>query len=142
MKKTHDFLADLLLELGTAPEQTNTYLRKIILQERQKGFVKRSDLAQIICGWTEGEELYDLFVQLPTYKKSKASDESRAAEFDKFVQVVESALGNFLPWLLRACGSLDAFGADWAQSLEWSELATTLEKRVSLEDFDVAMEAT
>lgn len=134
------FLEAILATFYGVPEQTDQYLRKVFENRRQRGFVKVGDFADIIGGWTARKDLYEIFRSLATYQRSSANDDTRGREFDRFVQLVESALGNFLPWFLRACSQLAPFGAKWAKSVEWLELAETLEKRASLDDFGIAIE--
>ncbi|HXV79759.1 MAG TPA: DEAD/DEAH box helicase [Candidatus Binatia bacterium] len=139
-RDVHAFLARILSTFCTVPEQTDMYLRKVFLNKKQRGFVKAGDFVTIIAGWAAQKELYDIFVSLPTFERSSANDNTREKEFDKFVQLAESAVGNFLPWFLRACAQLSSFGSPWAKSFDWSGLAEMLEKRASLEDFGVAFE--
>jgi helicase len=139
-RDVHEFLARVLSTFCTVPEQTDMYLRKVFINKTQRGFVKLDDLATIIFGWTERKELYEIFRELPTFERSSANDETREREFDKFVQLAEAAIGNFLPWFLRACSQLSSFGAPWAKSFDWLGLSETLEKRASLEDFGTSFE--
>ena len=140
----------LLLELGASDEQGNYLLRKIARRARTQFYVKAEDLRFLAQGWLDGVPLTDLFVNLPKAKASRAavhpqkwvngeSDyEAIAAQYDKFVDLVEYSFGGFLPWVLRAFAALAPFASTKAGMRDWSGLATLFEnsRLADLESID------
>jgi helicase len=131
--------SEFLLNFGTIPEQQDSYLRKVIANSKQRGFVKSTDLEYVTHAWLARTGMYEAFSLLPTFAKSSANEDTRTKEFDKFIQLVEATWGSFLPWLFRACHQLAPFGAEAASQLDWREMARTLESRGSLEDIEIAL---
>lgn len=136
----YQLVVDTVLEFGGAAEQPDTYLHKIVGPKKHKGFATDADLFAITVGWLEQKSAYDIFQVLPRYKNSKAKDDYKQRQFDKFVQTLESVYGNFLPWIMRSASQLAPFGAVWARQIPWMDLASSLEARVSPETFEQSEE--
>jgi helicase len=132
----YELIVDTILEFATAPEQTDSYLQKVVTSRTHKGFATVQDLAGITTGWLEQRDSFTIFQSLPRYVNSKAKDDYKQRQFDKFVQTLESVYGNFLPWVMRAAGQLAPFGAEWSREIRWMELAENLERRVVPETFE------
>lgn len=137
----YELIVDTIVEFAAAPEQTDSYLQKLVGSKTQKGFATVQDLAGITIGWLEQRDTIAIFQSLPRYKASKAKDEYKQRQFDKFVQTLDSVYGNFLPWLMRAASQLAPFGEEWSRAIRWMELAESLERRVAPETFEQSEEA-
>ena len=137
----YELIIDTILELAQAPEQTDSYLQKLVGSRTQKGFATVQDLPTITAGWLEQRDTITIFQALPRYTTSKAKEEYKQRQFDKFVQTLESVYGNFLPWLMRAASQLAPFGAEWSRAVRWMDLAESLERRVAPETFEQSEEA-
>jgi hypothetical protein len=138
----YELIVDLILAFAAAPEQTDTYLQKLVGSKKQKGFATIDDLSAITAGWLEQRDAITIFQSMPRYKASKAKEEYKQRQFDKFVQTLDSVYGNFVPWLMRAANQLAPFGAEWSRAVRWMELAENLEKRVAPDSFEQSEELT
>jgi hypothetical protein len=67
----YELIVDTILELAQAPEQTDSYLQKLVGSRTQKGFATAQDLPTITAGWL-GDTI-TIFQVLPRYTTSKAS---------------------------------------------------------------------
>jgi len=133
--------SDLLRALGTLPEQTHQDLRKVLKSSSSRFAVKPDDFQDVLESWLGGRSLEYIFAQLPYVRRSKRTPRIQAwlngsseasgwnAEFDKFVDFIRAVCGDFLPWLMRACGRLSVYTGGWATQVPWSEWADELEKR-------------
>jgi helicase len=133
--------SDLLRALGTLPEQTHQDLRKVLKSRSSRVAVKPEDFQRVLDSWLGGRPLEYIFAELPYVERSKrtpriqpwlnGSSEASGwnAEFDKFVDFIRAVCGDFLPWLMRACGRLSMYTGGWAMQVPWSEWADELEKR-------------
>lgn len=137
----YELIVDLILEFAAAPEQTDSYLQKLVGSKKQKGFATVDDLPAITAGWLEQRDAITIFQLMPRYKASKAQEEYKQRQFDKFVQTLDSVYGNFVPWLMRAANQLAPFGAEWSRAVRWMDLAESLEKRVAPDSFEQSEEA-
>jgi helicase len=134
-----EIASGLLTAFGACDEQSNYLLRDIALRKRTRFYVKAEDLISIAASWLEGRQLLDIFLALPRAVSSKAAIsplqwaqgradyEPVASQYDKFVELSEYTFGGFLPWLLRAVGTLAPFGSAAATGLDWYELASRFE---------------
>ena len=137
----YELIVDTIREFAAAPEQTDSYLQKLVGSKTQKGFATAQDLAGITAAWLEQRDSFAIFQSLPRYITSKAKEEYKQRQFDRFVQTLESVYGNFLPWLMRAASQLAPFGAEWSRKVRWMDLAESLEWRVAPETFEQSEEA-
>jgi hypothetical protein len=136
----YELIVDTILELAQAPEQTDSYLQKLVGSKTQKGFATVQDLPTITAGWLEQRDTITIFQAL-RYTTSRAKEEYKQRQFDKFVQTLESVYGNFLPWLMRTASQLAPFGAEWSHVIRWVDLAESLERRVAPDTFEQSEEA-
>src|SRR5919108_770604 len=103
--------------------------------------VKPEDFQHVFDSWLGGRPLEYIFAELPYVLRSRRTPRIQAwlngsseasgwnAEFDKFVDFVRAVCGDFLPWLMRACGRLSMYTGGWATQVPWSGWADELEKR-------------
>lgn len=124
-----NIVTSALEHCAEVPEQTNSYLIKLVTKERHKQFVKHSDLDSVVAAWLSGQPTREIFEALPTFQRTSSSNESVEIEFEKFVGFVDSVLRSFAPWLMRAMDTLKTFGSDEAKLFEWRLLAERLEQR-------------
>lgn len=120
-------LANLLRTFGAIPEQSNPLLEKILSKGNHKNPLTAADLEQVVKLLLTSQPLRDVFESLPRRKKSTAKSETVDGQFEDFVSFVDSVIGNFLPWLLRALSTLSSFGSPNATNVPWLELARSLE---------------
>lgn len=131
--------AEVLQLFGACEEQNNHLLREVVAGRRSsRFFVRASDLQTLATGWLNSTSLTELFVALPKAESSKAAvppqrwasgeaeNEFVAAQYDKFVDLMEYAFGGFLPWLFRALAALSEL-APRATSYPWAEFAREFE---------------
>lgn len=134
------FCSHILLGLGTAPEQQNSFLYQMSLGKNPKRFfVTAQDVPALLKGYYSNAPLPALFASLPKAIKSKSqisvsnwvtgqsSSDFIEEQYDKFVDFVEYGFGNYLPWMLRSCDTLAQFGAEWAKNIEWKNAISALE---------------
>lgn len=136
--------AYLLRSLASAPEQSNTGLRKKLTTKGSRYPISGDDLEFVIASWLGGVEPRDIFLQLPYVTRSKRAglagwasgqteNEGWSEEFDKIADFIDSTCVNFLPWILRASGSFTTLSTDAsaAQIDDWAGLADFLEHGVN-----------
>jgi helicase len=134
--------SDLLRTLGTLPEQTHQDLRKVLRASSSRFSVKPNDFERVLDSWLGGTSLQYIFTDLPYVLRSKRTPRIQAwlsgasnaaawnAEYDKFVDFIRAVFGDFLPWLMRACGRLSMSTGGWATQIPWGQWADELERRV------------
>ncbi|MBB3859003.1 helicase [Novosphingobium hassiacum] len=141
--------AALLKNFGVCQEQNNYILKEVVTgRKSSKLFVKMHDLEMLGEGWLNGSLLTDIFVTLPKAQQSKAAippllwaageadSEFVAAQYDKFVELMEYAFGAFLPWLLRAIATLSSVVREIPQ-YPWNEMADLFENcRTEVRELD------
>jgi helicase len=134
--------SDLLRALGTLPEQTHQDLRKVLRASSSRFSVKPNDFERVLDSWLGGTPLQYIFADLPYVLRSKRTPRIQAwlsgasnaaawnAEYDKFVDFIRAVFGDFLPWLMRACGRLSMSTGGWATQIPWGQWADELERGV------------
>ena len=89
-------------EVSAAPEQTDSYLQKLVGSKKQKGFATVEDLPAITAGWLEQRDAITIFQSMPRYKASKAipSRVQKGAEFslDPKEASIPRPLGSLRPF--------------------------------------------
>lgn len=135
-----ELIADLLVRLIGLPEQSVHKFTESLGKPRSKYCVKIAEIPQILQKWREDVPLQIIFAEMPHWTKSKSkvalSDwltgkspfSSWDEQFDNFTAFCSEVIGNFLPWLLRACEMLKRFGDANAQQINWNALADDLDK--------------
>jgi helicase len=129
-------LAGLLIRtFGELPEQTNSYLYKVLQPKPRHIGVRSNDLEQVISAWLEGRKEELIFAELPSVRRSSRSIKIQdwqngfddqfvwSADFDKFVDFVSGIFIDYLPWLMRACGALSKFTGGQASEIPWGQYA-------------------
>jgi len=134
--------ASLLRELGRLPEQGFSPLAKRLVNNRIRFCVRPEDLPVVIGQWLTGVTLEDMFVALPTNRRStrvpKVGEWYEGERgfsdwdgvFDKFVDFTSSVLQQYLPWVMRSCDSIKEVAGGWSLSLDWRLWARLLENGV------------
>ena len=133
--------ADLIAVCGSLPEQASRMLEKIGDGTIKRSFISSTDIPTLCSAWMSGEPFEEVFVKLPKAVKSSAAvkpatwirgdaqSESVAAQYDKFIELMEYTFGFFLPWMFRACGQLaSSVTAPVAQVIDWQRLAREMEE--------------
>jgi helicase len=138
-----DVLAARLLQAtGDFPEQNNATLAKLAAGTLKRSYIGTPDLGTLCTQWCEGVPFEQMFVGLPKARSSSSSvtphdwargsreSEYVAAQYDKFIEVVEYTFGVFLPWVFRACHALAPVvdnpvvtARDWFRDAEALEFA-------------------
>lgn len=133
--------SDLLRAFGTLPEQTHQDLRKVLQSRSSRFAVKPDDFQRVLASWLGGRSREYIFAELPYVLRSKRTPRIQAwlsgsseasgwnTDFDKFVEFIRVVCGDFLPWLMRACGRLSMYTGGWATQVPWNDWADELEKR-------------
>ena len=134
--------SELLRVLGTLPEQTQQDLRKVLRSSNSHFSVKPNDFERVLDSWLGGTPLQYIFADLPYVLRSQRRPRIQAwlsgssnaagwnAEYDKFVDFIRAVFGDFLPWLMRACGRLSISTGGWATQIRWVQWASELERRI------------
>ncbi len=138
-----DFLAGLLVKFGTLPEQPDEKFKAAVIdpvaRKASLYCVRIAYLEQILVGWLAGDRLELIFSQLPNIRSStrdakvdqwlrgEVESQSWDDAFDKFVNFIHCVLRGYLPWLIRACGTLSAHLGGNAAEVPWSDLALLIE---------------
>jgi helicase len=122
--------SSLLAHFSLIAEQPSDVLRKICTSTTHKSPMKVDDLESVLHALLVGTDLREVFDELPARKRSKAKPESVETQFEEFVSFIDSAVANFLPWLLRALASMSPFGSAAAAAVTWSDLARELENKL------------
>ena len=146
--------AELLRTFGNCEEQGSHVLDEVVAARKgSKLFVKDNDLSMLAREWLRGTPLIDIFVSLPKAGASKAAVSPRrwalgggenefvAAQYDKFVDLMEYAFGGFLPWILRAMASLSTVSFQQT-TYNWSELAIQFERCRVVDEETVDIQST
>ena len=148
----------LLCKLGNLPEQSDAKFRKLVIREekiatisKQKGkkdrkpsppkiMLRLEQMEETITAWLRGDSLIQIFALQQGVNSSTITpsfDQWREgldqitgwdSEFDKFCLALNSALMEFLPWLLRACSQLEPFTDISSGAFDWTELAEKLQR--------------
>jgi helicase len=137
--------ASLLLALGDVPEQGDRQLRKMARGMKPRFAIGPLDLEWLLEAWLQRESLEAMFALLPYVQRSRrkppaeawlegAPSESWEGEFDKYVDFLGGVFGEFLPWLLRACGALAEVTDASATTLDWWSWAGEVERARLLPD--------
>ena len=124
----------LLHSLGNAAEQTNSDLRRGVSNKNSRPIVRLNELEHVLTGWLQGKQLQNIFATTPSKTRSRRhpsvqlwldgipEDNAWADEFAKFSEFVDSTMGLFLPWMLRAAQQLanqpEKPWSEWADFLE------------------------
>jgi len=117
-------LAQVLGAFSSVPEQQDTFIAKIFNGNKAKGFMKSNDIAIVIEKHINKIPLREIFDELPARLKSKGQSDFIEKEFDKFVQIVDSSIPNFLPWMLRGIATMAPFSTRSAiEQPNWASLA-------------------
>lgn len=119
----------LLKEFYDIPEQSEDNLRKVLSGATHRNVVKASNLEKLLSSVLEPKDLRQVFESLRP-SKSKAQPDFIERQFEGFVQLVETVIGHFLPWLLRGLQTLAPFGSTAASEVEWSEMARAIESKL------------
>jgi hypothetical protein len=133
--------AQLLRSFAAIPEQTDPMLRKTVAKNGARCSVKPDDFESVLGMWLEGYPIVGMFGSLDYVQRSKrkpaysewrqgviTAAESWETELDTFTDFLEATCRRFLPWLLRACGSLAVVSqSSWAIGFNWYELAREFE---------------
>lgn len=132
VKPSSELAADVLDQFGLIAEQSSYVLRDIAARKTTQFYVKADDLAFIAAHWLSAAPFLEVFTALPRARRSKAQVtpaqwaageaeyERVASQYDKFVDLMEYAFGNYLPWVFRAFAQLaphvdrDTPMPDWA----------------------------
>lgn len=144
--------ARLVQAIGDIPEQNNATLAKLAAGTLKRSYLSVTDISSLCLQWCQGDQFEKMFVSLPKAKTSTSKtspadwaeglqdNEFVAAQYDKFVEVVEYTFGVFLPWMFRACNSLAEFiGNQTVLALDWLGHAEMLEnaRLADLEAVDI-----
>ncbi|WJF89743.1 DEAD/DEAH box helicase [Paraburkholderia bonniea] len=128
-------LENVLVTFSQIPEQSDKLLRKICGDGAARSFMRTADIRSVIEQWLSGRQPREIFDDLPKRKSSTAQQPYVEAEFDKFIGMTDAVLRSFLPWLLRAIGTLCDFGSlQAAFAVDWRGLANSLETVASQND--------
>jgi helicase len=135
-----DLAASLLSTLADLPEQTNRSLKQVVEKPSSRFCVKPADFASVVAARLLGSSRAATFVALPFVLRSTRSvpisdwsqgrdnTDAWGADFDKFDEFMAQAIESFLPWVLRACGRLQAHSRqEWTHTFAWDDLAGRLE---------------
>jgi helicase len=137
--------ASLLERLGVVPEQQNALFKNLVLGKGRTD-VKLADLAGLITDWADGTPLLEMFVGLRTVQRSHAevSVYSWAAgvldsptwedRFEKFVEMMQQVIGEFLPWVFQACQAFSGFAGPSGGMISWGDWAERLNRSAELPD--------
>lgn len=127
----------LLQSLGNAAEQTNPDLRRGVSNKNSRPIVRMNELEHVLICWLRGDQLQSIFATTPSKTRSRRQpslqlwlngipeDNAWADEFAKFSEFVDSTMGLFLPWMLRAAQQLTELANHPAKP--WTEWAEFLE---------------
>ena len=127
----------LLQSLGNAAEQTNPDLRRGVSNKNSRPIVRMNELEHVLTGWLQGDQLQHIFATTPSKTRSRRQpslqlwlngipeDNAWADEFAKFSEFINSTMGFFLPWMLRAAQQLAELANHPARA--WTEWADFLE---------------
>ncbi len=121
---------NLLGQFYDIPEQSDDNLRKILSGASHKNVVKASSLQKMLSGVLEPKDLRVVFESLRS-RTSVAKPDNVEKKFESFVQLVDSVVGHFLPWLLRGLQTLAPFGSAAAAQVRWSDMARDIEARLA-----------
>ena len=125
----------LLLLLGSLPEQSSNKLRKELEKESTRSRVRKDDLPYVLRSWKAGQPPEVIFANLPSVRRSSitpnidiwlsgsASMSKWDSEFDSFMDIHKSAIVEFLPWVLRACNTFKTLIGGWTLDVDWEFLA-------------------
>lgn len=137
-----NLVSHLLVEVGHLREQSVYAWRKEVEKPHRGCRIKVSDTSIVVKGWLAGDSLLDIFLRLPSVKKSKSKVSVNDwldglgdpvvwdDEFDTFVEWVNSVIVSFGSWLLRACAELSFEASGWTTDMEWKLLAEYCEHGV------------
>lgn len=126
--------AEVLLQFGAVSEQSNYLLRAIALGTRTQFYVKADDMETLAHAWLTSASYMEIFLSLPRARRSRAqvtpaqwaagSDyEAVASQYDKLVDLLDYAFGNYLIWLLRALEELSPHVQRVTPMPDWRGLA-------------------
>jgi helicase len=150
-----ELAAKLALTTGVFPEQNNVTLSKLANGTLKRSYLAASDLSILCSKWRSGQSFERMFVELPKAQKSSSAvhpidwaeglgeNGYVAAQYDKFVELVEYTFGLFLPWMFRACSTLaTVIGNPAAQNHNWLHYAALLEnsRAADLEAIDLIVD--
>ena len=133
--------ADLLRTFSQIPEQTDPMLRKTVAKNGARCSVRPDDFELILEMWLQSLPIVDMFGALDYVRRSKRKPkyfqwregvsfetETWESELDSFTDFLEATCRRFLPWILRACGSLvTVVQSPWAEGFPWYEMAHEIE---------------
>jgi hypothetical protein len=134
---------DLLISLGSLPENYYTKFRKVLAGRKNYQFpVRIDDLPTIIKKGLDGDPLDEMFLSLPVLKRStkKPKIDVWAAgieeptkwddDFEKFCDVVKEVLKGYIPWLMYACKQLSEIAEGWSERVPWDTYSEYFEMGV------------
>lgn len=150
----HRLAALILNRFGAIPEQGNYLLRNIALEVRTQFYVKGEDMEYLATNWLGSRSYISIFTGLKRARQSKAQVtpaqwatgapyERIAAQYDKFVDLLEYSYANYLLWLLRAFEALSPFVVRDDSMPDWKSLSDlfTTARQVDDDAKDPALEA-
>lgn len=129
-----ELAAQILLYFGTISEQSNYLLKAIAAGDRTQFYVKAADMELLATRWLTSASYMDIFLALPRARSSQAQVtpaqwaagvdyERTAAQYDKLVDLLDYAFGNYLLWLLRALEELSPYVSRTTPVPDWKTLA-------------------
>ena len=131
---------ELLVSLGSVPEQTNPELRKAVGKPNSYPVVRLGELELVMDRWLVGDSLEDIFAALPANLRSKRRPPLRTwllgvrenstwtDQFAKFYDFIRNCVQFFLPWIMRAAGNIAESTAE--SELPWDKWADFVEHGV------------
>lgn len=151
-------LVTLLEKLGDLPEQHHDKFRKLVLHQKTHGraskvmkgrprfCVKLTDLSLVLGQWFEGDTPLAIFAKLPANLESSRSPSLEAwlagadepcgwdDEFDKFCDFLNETIGEFLPWLMKACELIAPFTQPAPAAVDWDAITQALKREGGREE--------
>ena len=128
----------LLKSLASVIEQGNPELRKAIENPRSYPVVRPNELELVLTLWLAGTSIEEIFASLPANQRSTrqpslsawllgvSEDSTWTDQFAKFYDFLDQSIHLFLPWMLRASGSLSEIDGHaerpWGQWARYAEL--------------------
>jgi helicase len=139
-------VAELLLKCGAFPEQQSPKLRSLVSSKSARFVVKVGDLPTMSRVWRNDVPLFECFLTLPSVLNSKrkrfrdwCSGEDVPdwdAQYDVFLDFMESAFGAYVPILARAAQTLSEF-TPGATRDDWFQIAQAFERRSDVDALDI-----